>query len=78
MAPRTAAPPVDPPAQLLTLDDAALAAGVHRETIRRWIAKGVVPAYRVGPRLVRIDARELERATHRHRIGAQPIGGAAR
>lgn len=38
-----------------TIADAAEAIGVHRDTIRRMIARGEVYAERIGPRLVRVD-----------------------
>jgi excisionase family DNA binding protein len=45
--------------QRLTIDQASALYGVHPATIRRWIASGRLPAYRVG-RLVRIKASDLE------------------
>jgi excisionase family DNA binding protein len=44
----------------LTLDDAAEHLLVSRRTIRRWIAAGDLPAYRVGPRQVRIATADLD------------------
>lgn len=44
---------------LLTQAEAADACAVSVRTIRRWIAAGMLPARRVGPRLVRIDAADL-------------------
>jgi excisionase family DNA binding protein len=34
--------------------------GVSRQTVRRWIASGRITAYRVGPRLIRVDLDEIE------------------
>lgn len=34
--------------------------GVTPRTIRRWIAAGRLTGYRMGPRLIRIDADELD------------------
>jgi excisionase family DNA binding protein len=34
--------------------------GVSRQTVRRWIASGKITAYRVGPRLIRVDLEEIE------------------
>lgn len=45
---------------LISIDQAATYANVHPMTIRRWIAAGRVPAYRVGPKLLRVDLNELE------------------
>ena len=39
---------------------AAEYAGVHPVTLRRWVAAGRLPAYRVGPRLLKIDLDDLE------------------
>lgn len=38
-----------------TMNQAAAALGVSRDTIRRMIARGEVYAERIGPRLVRVD-----------------------
>jgi excisionase family DNA binding protein len=46
-----------------TADDAQVAgecAHVHPRTLRRWIAAGRVPAYRLGPRLIKVDLDELD------------------
>jgi excisionase family DNA binding protein len=42
---------------------------VDTKTIRRWIARGDLIAYRIGPRLIRIDRESILRL-------ASPIGGA--
>jgi excisionase family DNA binding protein len=34
--------------------------GVSRQTVRRWIASGKITAYRVEPRLIRVDLEEIE------------------
>jgi excisionase family DNA binding protein len=46
--------------ELMGLPQAAQYADVHARTIRRWIASGVLTAYRVGPRLIKIDRHELD------------------
>ena len=33
---------------------------VSQQTVRRWIASGKITAYRVGPRLIRLDLDEIE------------------
>ena len=54
----------------LSIRDFAEAMGVSTKSVRNWIAAGYVKAERVGPRLIRIPASELDR------IGT-PVGGAA-
>lgn len=44
------------------LSEAAIYAGVSSKTMRRWIATGVIRAYRAGPKLVRVDLAEVDRA----------------
>lgn len=44
--------------------------GVDPKTVRRYIADGRLIAYRVGPRLIRIDRESILKL-------ASPIGGAA-
>jgi len=43
--------------------EAAAYAHVHRCTIHRWIRDGKLPAFRVGPRLLRLDLDDLDRLT---------------
>ncbi len=45
----------------LSAAEFAAAKGVSIRTVRNWIAAGYVRATRVGPRLVRIPASELDR-----------------
>jgi excisionase family DNA binding protein len=45
----------------LTVAQAAEQLGVHQSTIRRWIDAGILTAYRVGPKRVRIRAADVER-----------------
>ena len=33
---------------------------VSRQTVRRWISSGKITAYRVQPRLIRVDLEEIE------------------
>lgn len=44
---------------LITMEEAANTLGVSLRTIRRWIASGQITAYRMGPRLIRVDAAQL-------------------
>jgi excisionase family DNA binding protein len=34
--------------------------GVSRQTLRRWISRRKITAYRVEPRLIRVDLEEIE------------------
>lgn len=45
----------------LTLDQAAAELGVHRDTVRRAISSGKLPAKRFG-RLIRIKSTDLDKA----------------
>jgi excisionase family DNA binding protein len=56
--------------ELIGLPEAAERCGVHYRTIRRWIADGKLPAVRVGPKLLKVNASDLERIL-------SPVGGAA-
>ena len=50
---------------LLSIDQAAERTGTSRNTIRRRIAAGDLVAYRFGPRLVRVDAADVDALLHR-------------
>jgi excisionase family DNA binding protein len=53
-----------------TINQTAAHFGVDVKTVRRWIAQGRLIAYRIGPRLIRIDRESIIK------LGS-PIGGAA-
>lgn len=59
----------------VSIRDTAEALHVSSKTVRRWIAAGHISAERVGPRLIRIPASELDRIGSP--IGAGRFGGAA-
>lgn len=44
----------------LSLKEAAARYGVSERTIRRRIAEGQLPAYRVGPRTIRVRTADVE------------------
>jgi excisionase family DNA binding protein len=46
--------------------------GVSERSIRRWIAEGLLPAYRVGPTLIRLDLDDVDKLARRI-----PTGGDA-
>jgi excisionase family DNA binding protein len=52
--------PAIPAKYLLSISEAADHMGVHPETIRRYISRGDLTGYRLGPRLVRVDLAEVE------------------
>lgn len=45
---------------LISIDQAAAYLGVTDRTIRNFVSRGQLRAYRVGTRLVRLDAAEVE------------------
>lgn len=47
---------------LITAEEAARLIGVTERTVRTWIATGILPAYRLGPRVVRLKMADVERA----------------
>lgn len=55
----TATPQVAMPSGGLTVDQTAQYLGVSSPTIRNWIRAGKLPAYRFGPRLLRIDPADI-------------------
>ncbi|SBS78217.1 Gene 36 protein (modular protein) [uncultured Mycobacterium sp.] len=68
MSKTRAARPAHP--ELIPLTEAAKRLGVHYRTVRRWIAAGRIDAVRVGPRLLKVDATQLDRLM-------SPVGGGA-
>lgn len=46
----------------LSLEEAAEAMSLSVKTIRRWVAAGMLPAYRCGKRAIRIRLEDLEAA----------------
>lgn len=54
-SPQTTRVPAD-----YSIPQAAAPKGVSTKTVRRWVASGVLPAYRLGPRLIRIRAADLD------------------
>ncbi len=49
-----------PPRRYLTLSDAAEWLSLDEKTLRRWVSQGRLTAFRVGPKLIRLDADEIE------------------
>lgn len=46
--------------KLVSVQVAAEHVAVSTKTIRRWIAEGRLPGYRLGPRALRVDLHELD------------------
>ena len=46
--------------RLMGIAEAAEYANVHPSTLRRRIADGQLPAYRVGPKLLKVDIEDVE------------------
>jgi excisionase family DNA binding protein len=64
---RSSVMPIQRADEGLSVKDAALALGVHEQTIRKWIRKGALPATRFGPNgwLIRIDPEDLKELRQR-------------
>lgn len=58
--------------RLASIATAADYANVSTRTIRRYIAAGTLPGYRVGPRLVKVDLNDLDTV-----VRSIPAGGSA-
>jgi len=50
----------EPQRKYLSIDEVAEHVGVHRDTVIRWIEAGTLQAYKLGPRLYRIDICDLD------------------
>ncbi|CRK49221.1 hypothetical protein RHCRD62_10076 [Rhodococcus sp. RD6.2] len=48
------------PKRYLSLAQATDYTGLHERTLRRRIADGTLPAFRCGPRLIRVDQADLD------------------
>jgi excisionase family DNA binding protein len=45
--------------------DAAAYAAIPPKTLRDWVSKGRVPAYRIGPRQLQLDLNDIDRMRRR-------------
>lgn len=74
MPPRTArpAPPAQPPPSLLTVAQVATTLQLDPYTVRRYIARGILPGLRLpGTRELRVDNAELQRFLDTARVVAR-------
>ena len=55
---------------LVTVDEFAELVGFSAVSVRRWIARGLLPAYRLGPRLVRVDRRDARLLVTRREVSS--------
>jgi excisionase family DNA binding protein len=53
-------PKTPSPQQLITIGAAAERLGLDDRTVRRYVADGKLPAYRVGAKLVRVNLPDVE------------------
>lgn len=51
--------------RLVSLQEAAEALNVSVATVRRHVSAGRLPAYRLGPRLIRVDSADLDAGMRR-------------
>jgi excisionase family DNA binding protein len=58
---------------LITISQAALYCGVHRNTIRNWILEGKLPAFRFGSRIVRVNAADVAALASPYQGGAYSV-----
>ena len=65
-------PTIPPRRDLASITDAAAYFDCAPRTVRRWISSGLLPAYRLGPRLLKVDLSEAENVLRRI-----PTAGAA-
>lgn len=56
---------------LISVQEAANRCHVHYRTMRRWLAEGRINGVRVGPRLIKVNPRDLVNLV-------SPVGGGAR
>ena len=56
----TSTTPSPPPPRWGTPREFADRTGVSPKTVRRWIASGALPGYRLGPARLRVDLNDLD------------------
>lgn len=58
-----------PASKMLTIEEAATALNVHKNTVWKLIKEGVLPAQRIGSRIVRIRIEDLDAVTKPYVVG---------
>jgi hypothetical protein len=58
-----------PEKKYLSILEASEYMGVHRNTIRNWIRFGILPAGRVGLRIIKVEKTDLDNLLTRYRNG---------
>lgn len=59
--PRTATPT----RTLVTIHQAADMLGVHHRTVRRYVSDGLLPGFKIGPSLIRVDQSDVDNLLRR-------------
>ncbi len=63
---KTAAATVnDDQPRFVPFPEACRYAGVGANTMRDWIRQGILPAYRIGPKLLQVDLNDIDRLRQR-------------
>lgn len=65
------------PGNLLSIEDVAQILACSTKSVRRLISRGDLPAYRYGPRLIRIDPRDLDKLRQPVTRISEVLGGDA-
>jgi excisionase family DNA binding protein len=55
----------DRPQRLTSIVNAAAYADVSTRSIRRWISRGILAGYRVGPRLLKVSLDDVDKLARR-------------
>jgi len=52
---------VDSVGQMLSIPEAAALIGVSQDALRKWVRQGLIPARRIGKRMLRVNKSDLAR-----------------
>ena len=56
----------------ITMETAAERLCISEKTMKRMVQRGAIPAYRIGPKMVRIDEKELEAYVRERLVAPKP------